>query len=149
MQWAVYFPPVIEMDDNSNLSKASRYLSVGRVEEAQTLLQGMESGEALALQTIIAIVNNDQERAIKLATDAVQQAPRSAATHIAMSYAWQAKLNLTHALASSEQAVMLESNNAIVWARLEELQLSTGELNEALASAQQAIQQDATLSRTQ
>ena len=101
VQWALYFPPVIEMDDNSNLSKASRLLSVGRVKEAQTLLQDMESGEALALQAIIAIVNNEQERAFKLATDAVQQAPQSAATHIAMSYAWQAKLDLTQALALS------------------------------------------------
>ena len=149
VQWALYFPPVIEMYDNSNLSKASRYLSVGRVEEAQTLLQGMESGEALALQAIIAIVNNNQERAFKLATDAVQQAPQSAATHIAMSYAWQAKLNLTQALASAQQAVKHESNNAIAWARLAELQLSTGELGKALNSAQQATQHNAKLSRTQ
>ena len=149
VQWALYFPPVIEMDDNSNLSKASRLLSVGRVEEAQTLLQDMESGEALALQAIIAIVNNEQERAFKLATDAVQQAPQSAATHIAMSYAWQAKLNLTQALASAEQAVKSESNNAIAWARLAELQLSTGELGKALNSAQQATEHNDKLSRTQ
>ncbi len=149
VQWALYFPPIIEIDKLSPLSRASQLLTVGRVKEAQTLLQGMDSGEALALQAIIAIVNNEPERAFKLATDAVQQAPRSAATHIAMSYAWQAKLDLKQALASSQQAVEYEPGNAIAWARLAELQLSTGELDEALASAQQAILQDATLSRTQ
>ena len=148
VQWALYFPPVIEMD-NSSLSKASQLLSVGRVNEAESLLQGMDSGEALAMQAIIAIVNNEQERAFKLATGAVQQTPQSAATHIAMSYAWQAKLDLKQALASALQAVKYEPSNAIAWARLAELQLSTGELNKALASAQQATQHNANLSRTQ
>ncbi|MGB5518078.1 MAG: FecR domain-containing protein [Gammaproteobacteria bacterium] len=149
VQWAVYFPPVIEMDKTNDVSRASRLLYVGRVEEAQSLLQGMDSGEALALQTVIAIVNNEQASAFNFATDAVRRAPQSAATHIALSYAWQAKLDLNQALDSARQAVELETDNAIAWARLAELQLSTGELNEALASAQQAIKQDATLSRTQ
>ena len=149
VQWAVYFPPVIERDAPDNVSRASQLLSVGRVEEAQDLLQGIDSGEALALQTLIAIVNNEQERAFNFATDAVKRAPQSAAAHIAMSYAWQAKLDLDQALASARQAVEYEPDDAIAWARLAELQLGTGELREALASAQQAIQQDAKLSRTQ
>ncbi|MBT8128150.1 MAG: FecR domain-containing protein, partial [Gammaproteobacteria bacterium] len=149
VQWAVYFPPIIETDKLDNVSRASRLLAVGRVEEAQSLLQSMDSGEALALQTVIAIVNNEQERAFDFATDAVKRAPQSAAAHIAMSYAWQAKLSLDQAQASARQAVEHEPGNTIAWARLAELQLSRGELREALASAQQAIQQDATLSRTQ
>jgi len=149
VQWAVYFPPLIERDAPDNVSRASQLLSVGRVEEAQDLLQGIDSGEALALQTLIAIVNNEQERAFDFATDAVKRGPQSAATHIAMSYAWQAKLDLDQALASARQAVEYESGNAIAWARLAELQLSLGELREALASAQQATQKDVMLSRTQ
>ena len=149
VQWAVYFPPLIERDAPDNVSRASQLLSVGRIEKAQDLLQGIDSGEALALQTLIAIVNNQQERAFDFATDAVKRAPQSAATHIAMSYAWQAKLDLDQALASARQAVEYESGNAIAWARLAELQLGTGELGEALASAQQATQHDARLSRTQ
>jgi len=149
VQWAVYFPPVIETDKPNSISRASRLLYVGRVTEAQSLLQGMDSGEALALQSLIAIVNNEQERAFNFATDAVRRAPQSAATHIAMSYAWQAKLDLNQALASARQAVKYEPGNAIAWARLAELQLSTGELAAALVSAQLAIKQDAKLSRTQ
>ena len=149
VQWALYFPPVIAMEKPDNVSRASQLLAVGRVEEAQSLVQGIDSGEALALQTVIAIVNNEQERAFNFATEAVKRAPRSAAAHIAMSYAWQAKLNLDQALASARLAVEYEPGNAIAWARLAELQLSTGELNESLAAAQHAIQQDATLSRTQ
>ena len=149
VQGAFYFPPVIEMDKTNDVSRASQLLAVGRVEEAQRLLLGIDSGEALALQTVTAIVNNEQERAFDFATDAVKRAPQSAAAHIAMSYAWQAKLDLDQALTSARQAVEYEPGNAIAWARLAELQLSMGELDEALASAQQAIQQDATLSRTQ
>ena len=149
VQWALYFPPIIDMDKSDKLSAASRLLYVGRVKQAQTLLQDMDSGEALALQSIIAIVNNEKDHAFKLASDAIQQAPRSAACHIAMSYAWQTKLDLKQALANAQQAVKHEPNNAIAWARLAELQLSTGDLDEALASAQQATQLNANLSRTQ
>lgn len=149
VQWALYFPPIIEVEKPNELSTASQLLYVGRVKEALTLLQGIDSGEALALRAIIAIVNNENDRAFKLATDAIQQAPMSATTHIAMSYAWQAKLDLKQALASAQQAVKQEPNNTIAWARLAELQLSFGELDEALHSAQQAIQLNANLSRTQ
>ena len=148
VQWALYFPPIIQ-SEQSELSNASRLLHAGRVEEAQKLLKNINGGEARALESIIAVVGNDKERAFQLATDAVQQTPQSAASHIAMSYAWQAKLDLKQALASAQQAVNHEHHNAIAWARLAELQLSFDKLNDALDSAKQATQINAKLSRTQ
>ncbi len=148
VQWALYFPPVIAAG-KGKLSDASNLLNTGRVNEAKKILQAIDSGDARALLSIIAVVNNDKDTAFKLATQAIKQAPESAAAHIAMSYVWQAKLNLKQALASAQQAIKSEPNNAIAWARLAELQLSIGELDEALASAKQAAQLNANLSRTQ
>lgn len=149
VQWALYFPPLIEADASASLSKASRLLYVGRVKEAQALLADQNSGEALALKSIIASVNNLKDEAFKLASDAIKLAPNSAATHIAMSYTWQAKLDLNQAQQSAQQAVKHQPHSAIAWARLAELQLSTGNLHGAQKSADQATQFNPELSRTQ
>ncbi len=151
VQWALYFPPIIKSDaQGSPLQQASSHLYNGRVEEATTLLAGMDNnGEAKALQAIIAIVANDRDKALKLAKDAIQLAPDSAAPHIAMSYAWQAQLDLNQALSSAEQATHKAADNAIAWARLAELQLSVGELSKALASAKKASELDNRIARSQ
>ncbi len=48
-----------------------------------------------------------------------------------------------------QQAVELEPENALAWARLAELQLSFSRLDEALEAAQRAVAIDPNLSRTQ
>lgn len=149
VQWALYFPPVIELQESSVLSSASQLLYFGRSEEAKALLQNLNSSESLALQSVIAVVNNDQILAYKLASNAVELTPTSSAAHLAMSYAWQAKLDLKQALASVRQAVTHEPENAIAWARFAELQLSTGDLDNALQSATNATSLNNQLSRTQ
>ncbi len=151
VQWALYFPPVIKADAEGNtLQQASSLLYKGRVEEAAILLAAIEgSGTAKALQAIIAIVNNNKEGAIALAKEAVQLAPDSAAPHIAMSYAWQAQLNLSQALASAKQATNKAPDDAIAWSRLAELQLSVGELSNAQESATRASELDPSIARTQ
>lgn len=151
VQWALYFPPVIKADAEGNTrQQASSLLYRGRVSEASVLLADMgNNGEAKALQAIIAIVNNDKENAFNLAKDAVQLAPDSAAPHIAMSYAWQAQLNLSQALASAEQATNKAPDDAIAWSRLAELQLSVGELSAAQTSAQKATELEPNIARAQ
>lgn len=151
VQWALYFPPIIKADAEGNpLQQASSLLYKGRVEEASKLLTATDNkGEARALLAIIAIVNNDRDAAFKLASEAVLLAPDAAATHIAMSYAWQAKLNLDAALASAQQAVNKETDNAIAWARLAELQLSVGLLKQAQRSATKATELDQGNARAQ
>ncbi len=120
VQWAVYFPPVTKGETDSDIK---------------------------AQQSIAAIVNN-QDNALALAQEAVSLAPDAAASHIALSYAWQSKFELTKAMASAITATEKEADNAIAWARLAELQLSVGELSRALTSAEKAKALDPSHART-
>jgi tetratricopeptide (TPR) repeat protein len=134
--------------------RAALRLTVGQVEAAQAdiaraLGLAANDSNALALQTIIAIVQNETERALRAARQAVETAPRSATAHIALSYAQQALFDLPGARSSLEKAVQLEPNNALAWARLAELHSSFAELGKALSAAQKAVALEPNLSRTQ
>jgi len=134
--------------------RASLLLAVGRIDEAsrdleRALTLSPNYSDALALQTIIAVVQNDKERALNSGKQAVTAAPKSAAALISSSYAQQANFDLNGALSSLQQAVQLQPENALAWARLAELQLSVSRLDEALEAAQKAVTIDPNLSRTQ
>jgi tetratricopeptide (TPR) repeat protein len=134
--------------------RASLLLAVGRIDEASRDLERALSlrpnySDALALQTIIAVVQNDKDSALNVGKQAVTADPKSAAALIALSYAQQANFDLNRALSSLQQAVQLEPENALAWARLAELQLSLSRLDEALEAAQKAVAIDPNLSRTQ
>lgn len=134
--------------------RASLLLAVGRVDEAgpdleRALKLNPNYSDALALQSIIAIVQNDKEKALGIAQKAVAADSKSAAALTALSYAQQANFNLDGARASLHQAVQAESNNALAWARLAELHMSFGDLDEALTAAQKAVALTPGLSRTQ
>ena len=116
--------------------RASLLLAVGRVDEAGADIQRALSlnpndSNALALQTIIAVVQNEKDKALQVAQKAVGTAPDSATALIALSYAQQARFDLEGARASLEKAVKLEPKNALAWARLAELQSSFGESEES------------------
>jgi tetratricopeptide (TPR) repeat protein len=134
--------------------RASLLLAVGRVDEARKDLEhalGLKPnyGDALALQSIVAVVQNEKEQALDLAQKAVAADPNSAPGRIALSYAQQANFDLEGALASLERAVQLTPENAVAWARLAEMRLSFGELDEALEAAKKAAALNPNLSRTQ
>ena len=134
--------------------RASLLLAVGRNDEASRDLDRALSlspnySDALALRTIIAVVQNDKERALNSGKQATTADPKSAAALIALSYAQQANFDLNGALSSLQQAVQLQPENALAWARLAELQLSVSRLDEALEAAQKAVAIDPNLSRTQ
>jgi Tfp pilus assembly protein PilF len=127
---------------------------VGRVDEAsnnikQALSRNSQNSNALALQSIIAVVQNDKVAALDLADKAVTADPDSATAQIALSYAQQANFDMEGARASLERAVELEPGNALAWARLAELWSSFGDLDNALANAEKAVEIDPNLSRTQ
>ncbi|MFZ1955869.1 MAG: FecR domain-containing protein, partial [Desulfobacterales bacterium] len=154
VQWALYYPPIIyfppgtvpareENDPRFFAQRASRLLSVGRVDEANADLNTALSlnpnfSDALALQSIIAVVQNDKEKALNQAQKAVVADPQSAAAQIALSYARQARFDLEGARTSVEAAVKIDPGNAIAWARLADLQASFGELGKALEAAKKA-----------
>ena len=140
-------------DEHYIALKASFLLMVGSVNEALVEIekakqyQGFAS-TALALKAIIAVTKNHADRALSLAQKAVVQKPNSVVGQIALSYAHQAKFNISEALTATEQAVQLAPNNALAWTRLAELQLSNDERNNALASAKKAQTLNPNLDRT-
>jgi tetratricopeptide (TPR) repeat protein len=134
--------------------RASLLLTVGRVDDAggdieRALSLDPENSDAFALQSIIAVAQNEKEEALNLAQGAVETDPDSATARIALSYAEQANFNLEGALSSLKEAVRLGPENALAWARLAEMWMSFGELDEALEAAKKAVDLNPDLSRTQ
>jgi tetratricopeptide (TPR) repeat protein len=166
VQWALYYPPVIHVrpgdpapkedlnDPRFLADRASRNLAVGRVEEASADLDRAlrlkpNYSDALALQSIMAVVQNDKDKALNLAQKAVEADPNSATARIALSYAQQSRFDLEGARASLEEAVKVKPDNALAWARLAEIQSSFGEYDKSLEAAQKAASLDPNVARTQ
>jgi tetratricopeptide (TPR) repeat protein len=160
VQWALYYPPVIDKkageagEAQSLTGKAADALAVGRVEEAKAdldkaLKADPRSADALALQSIIAVVQNDKEKAMGLAQSAVAANPQSASAKIAQSYAQQAQFDVEGALKSLQDAVKAEPDNALAWSRLAEMHLSLQQLDEGLEAAQKAVALNPNVERAQ
>jgi tetratricopeptide (TPR) repeat protein len=134
--------------------RAAIRLSVGRVDTAtsdieRALILDPANSYAIALQAIIAVVNNQKDRAMTLAQEAVMRDPSSATANVAMSYVQQAHFDLSQALSYLEEAVKLDPENALAWARLAELLLSVGQLAKAANAAQEAVDLNPNIARTQ
>jgi tetratricopeptide (TPR) repeat protein len=134
--------------------RAGLLLSVGRVDEASVDIEralnlDSSNSHAFALQSIIAVVQNEKDRALDLARKAVELGPESSAARVALSYAQQAHFELKGALASLQEAVKLDPENPLAWARLAELWLSVAKLNKALDAAREAAALNPYLARTQ
>ena len=134
--------------------RAALLLAVGRVDEAnrdidEALRLRANYSDATALRAIIAVVQNEKERALETAKQSVTADPKSASALIALSYAQQANFDLDAALNSLQRAVELDPQNPLAWARLTELWLSFSRLDDALEAAQKAVSIDPNLSRTQ
>lgn len=134
--------------------RASLLLATGSVEEAgedigRALTLAANDSDALALQTIIAVANNEAENALATAQKSVETDPSSATARIALSYAHQALFDLEGARESLETAVEIEPSDALTWGRLAEIRSSQGYLDEALEVAHKAVELEPNLSRTQ
>ena len=134
--------------------RAHLLLAVGRVDTARAdidraLQLAPNDANALSLQVIIAVVQNEKDRALEIAQKNVTANPNSATAWIALSYAQQARFDLPGARASVEKAVALDPQNALAFARLAEILSSFGELDKALTAAQKAAELEPNLARTQ
>jgi tetratricopeptide (TPR) repeat protein len=134
--------------------RAALLLTVGRVDEAsvdiaRALQLDPHHAHAFALQSVIAVVQNNKDEALNLARQAVKLDPASSTGQVALSYAQQAHFDLQGALASLQEAVKLSPENALAWARLAELWLSVGELKKALKAMRQAVTVQPNLARPQ
>ncbi len=166
VRWALYYPPVLvpapgaaapegaAADVRTRVSRAGELLSVGRVDEAgaeidAVLAASPRNADALSLRSVIAVAQNDRDRALSFAQDAVAAEPRSVPALIALSYARQARFDLEGARAALATAVAVEPGNALARARLAEIDLSFGDLDAALAEARKAADADSALARAQ
>lgn len=134
--------------------RASLLLNVGRVNEANADIKtalniAPNDGIALALQSVIAVAQNQHETALTLAKQSTAQAPQVAGSWMALSYAQQATNNLPEAINAAQHGADNEPDNALAWAHIAELHLMTGNLNDALAAASKAMALNPNLARTQ
>ena len=123
--------------------RASLFLSVGRADEAgQDIQKALELipdfSQALSLQSIIAVAQNEKETALRLALEATRAGPDSVSAKVALSYAYQANFNLQEATAAIEEAIKLDSQDSLAWARLSELLLAEGDLDGGVNAAKRA-----------
>ena len=133
---------------------ASFFLTVGQINKArsnlnQALLLDPNDGIAYALQSVIAVTQNNTKKALELAQKGVELRPQSPVPQIALSYALQARFDIEKAQQSVERAVDLAPQDALAWARLAELELSLGNIDRANASARKAVELDPDQPRTQ
>ncbi len=163
VRWTLFYPPILvaapgapaaegAADAMSRVRQAQALLSVGRFEEAgaeidAVLAASPRDAAALSLRSIVALAQNDRDRSLALAQEAVAADARSVPALIALSYARQARFDLEGARAALASAVALEPGNALARARLAEIDLSFGELDAALAQAKMAAGADPGLAR--
>lgn len=117
---------------NGNIGQARE-----AIRQSQTL--DPENSEALALQSIIAVVQNRGAEAKQIAQKAVELNPGSAAAQLALSHAYQAEFDLPGAMSAAQAAVNQAPDNGIAHARLAELYLSMGKVNKGVNAAQRAV----------
>ncbi|GJL58470.1 MAG: hypothetical protein NPIRA03_13270 [Nitrospirales bacterium] len=132
--------------------RAGMLLSIGRVDHAQAdisdaLNLDADNGVALALSSVIALVNNDNQEALQLAHRAVEHAPDSSIPRIALSYAQQGAFQIDQASVSAQDATRLAPEDALAQAREAEMWLARGYSGQAIDAAQLAVERNGKLSR--
>lgn len=168
VQWALYYPPILtarpraflrgERDTVENADfyayRAALSLSTGRIDRATNdiergLALDAHNSSAMALRSIVAVVQNRKADALEDARKAVAMDGRSAAARIALSYALQARFDIEGAADAAEAATRVETENGLAWARLAELRLSLGDAQGALHAAGKAETLSPDLARVQ
>ena len=146
--------PARDRDGRYLLLRAGLLLSVGRVAKAEADLAEAEradpkSGGASALRSVIALVRDQKDDALRLAETGAGLDPNSPLPQAALSYAHQGRFEIEKALEHAKRAVELAPEDALLWARVSELELSRGDLDAALEAAQKAETLSPALARTQ
>ena len=146
--------PTRDRDGRYFLLRAGLLLSVGRVAKAEADLAEAEradpkSGGVSALRSVIALVRDQKDDALRLAETGAGLDPNSPLPQAALSYAHQGRFEIEKALEDAKRAVELAPEDALLWARVSELALSEGDLDAALKVAKKAEALSPALARTQ
>ena len=136
--------PRSHRDGTFYLYQAALLLSVGRVDEARSIIDraiadGAHAGLAYALRAVIKVVQNDKVGALEDAKRGVALEPNLAATYIALSYAQQANFDLKGARETLLEATARQPENALAWARLGEIWLMFGYRKRAREAAEMGV----------
>jgi len=111
-------------NDAERVFYAALLLSVGQVEESETLIATNSS--LRAAQALRLMIDTVQAREVRPLPD-----PQTASEWLANSYALQARLDLSAALAAARKATQLSPNFGFAFARVAELEFSFGHADEA------------------
>ena len=133
VHWALYYPPVLDarppdLKEDSNdprfyTARASQSLTVGRVDEAIADIERAQkldprNSDALALQAMIAVTQNEKGKALELAPESGGVGPeiRDGADRPLLRAAGPSSTSRVR-WASLEEAVKLDPGNALAWAQ--------------------------------
>ncbi|MFO1417329.1 MAG: TonB-dependent receptor [Methylotetracoccus sp.] len=135
--------PASQRDTDYLVYRASIELSIGQVDEAEAdlaaaLRRDRNDASALALRSVILLVQNRRDEALRDAERAHRVRP-SAATAIALSYCQQAGFRIESARETLLDASRKFPSDSLVWARLGEVQLMLGERRQAVESAKRSV----------
>ena len=144
VNWGLYYPKILfskDQSENPKIFEIGSLLESGRVDQArqelEPLLSAGDSGQAYALSSVINVALNQTAQALEDGARAVELNP-SPPSFIALSYAQQSNLDLEAARSTVEQANQASPGNALVLARLAELNLMLGERTQAVELAKRA-----------
>jgi len=132
-----------KMNDNMLVYRASLRLHAGRDDTASkdidsVLARAPDNADALALASIIALVQNRKDDAGQLAKHAYTLDPERISTALAYSYTLQASLKLDEARATISRLAVSYSDSDLLHSRLAELELMHGDSQAALVAARRA-----------
>ncbi len=155
VNWGLYYPRILISDDQSadpRIIEIATLLESGRIDQArqqlEPLLSAGDSGLAYALNSVINVALNQTAQALADGARAVELSP-SPPSFIALSYAQQANLDLESARATVQRANQASPDNALVLARLAELNLMLGRRARAVELARQALAIDSEIGNIQ
>jgi tetratricopeptide (TPR) repeat protein len=95
---------------------------------------------ALAVMSIISTVRNEHQQALELAQRAVAADPQASPPLLSLSYARQARFQLTEALAAAQKATEVAPDSHLAWSRVAQLQLMFRRLDAAAEAANRALE---------
>lgn len=138
VNWALFYPSVLT-DGTGPVTEAADLLALGAIDAAQELLTGLaESADKASLEAVIATAQEDLDLALARADAAIALAPHAAAPRLARSYALQSRFRLEEAREEVRIASESDPDNAVVWARLAELELMLGDRRASRTAAERA-----------
>lgn len=131
VDWALYYPPLSGINESE---KVNHLLTAGRIDEAKKLLNySGDNDQKLILDTIVKISEGKSHEVINDPAW-MRKLKSTASMSLALSYVYQANLQLKKALETLENS---ENKDALIWARIAELRLAHGDIKGSADAAQQ------------